>query len=457
MFSSDIKLKKFLLFLGDVLLLVVSLWLTLLFRYGQSNSLVYHAVPFSMVYAIWLLILYIDGLYDFDFTKNRTALFNKILLSLSIGAVLAVTFFYFGKERLFTIRPQRVLLINLAVAFALLYSWRLFFYYFIQSPKFSNNILVIGVSGLSQDIIKKITQSPHLGFSLKAVLASQMFKDLVGEVEIFSDQNQLFAMCKKHNINTIVFSRTVEEDPDLLKNVVSLLPLNIMLYDVSNFYERITGKIPVDFIQHMWLLENLHEGSKRIYEMAKRAFDIFSSIFLLGIFFPLIPIISFAIKISSPGPILFKQIRIGKNGKKFMAVKFRSMHLDAEKTGPQWAQKNDLRVTPFGKYMRKIRIDEIPQLLNVLRGEMSLIGPRPERPEFVDELKKHIPFYEERLLVKPGLTGWAQVMGPSYGGSIDETLEKIQYDLFYIKNRSVGLDLSIALKTIKTMVSRQGQ
>ncbi len=169
------------------------------------------------------------------------------------------------------------------------------------------------------------------------------------------------------------------------------------------------------------------------------------------------PFIILAIKIDSPGPFLFKQIRVGKNGKDFLAMKFRTMRQDAEKNGPQWALKDDPRVTRIGKFLRKFRIDEIPQLINVLKGEMSLIGPRPERPEFVSQLKKQIPFYEERLLVKPGLTGWAQVMGPAYGGSEKESLEKLQYDLFYIKNRSLGLDLSIALKTIKTILSRQGQ
>ena len=197
--------------------------------------------------------------------------------------------------------------------------------------------------------------------------------------------------------------------------------------------------------------------TKKVYESIKRIFDIIFSVFSMITALPFIPFVILAIVIDDPGPFLFKQTRIGKNGKKFLAMKFRSMKMDSEKTGPQWAQKNDSRVTRVGKIFRKTRIDEIPQLINIFRGEMSFIGPRPERPEFVEELKKQIPYYEERLLIKPGLTGWAQVMGPSYGGSVTETLEKIQYDLFYIKNRSFGLDVSIILKTIKTVLTGAGQ
>ena len=177
---------------------------------------------------------------------------------------------------------------------------------------------------------------------------------------------------------------------------------------------------------------------------------LFAAIFLT-------PFIALIIKLESPGPVIFRQIRTGKNGKDFLAMKFRSMVQDAEKNGAQWAVKNDARITKFGKFMRKTRLDEIPQLLNILRGEMSFVGPRPERPEFVKTLSEKIPFYRERLLVKPGLTGWAQLLGPAYGGSEAESLEKVKYDLYYIKNRSILLDISIILKTIKLVFTRRGQ
>jgi exopolysaccharide biosynthesis polyprenyl glycosylphosphotransferase len=204
-------------------------------------------------------------------------------------------------------------------------------------------------------------------------------------------------------------------------------------------------------------LENLTENNKKLYEITRRIYDICFSILLLAVTLPFTPLIALIIKISSKGPVFFTQIRTGKDGKTFRAIKFRTMVTNAETNGPQWATKNDSRVTGAGRFLRKTRIDEIPQLINVLTNEMSLIGPRPERPKFVEELEKEIPFYKERLLVKPGLTGWAQVAGPAYGGSKEESLEKLQYDLYYIKNRSMALDISIVLKTVKTILTRRGQ
>jgi lipopolysaccharide/colanic/teichoic acid biosynthesis glycosyltransferase len=171
---------------------------------------------------------------------------------------------------------------------------------------------------------------------------------------------------------------------------------------------------------------------------------------------PFLPILYAVVKLNSHGPFLFIQQRTGRHGKKFMAIKIRTMHKNAETNGPQWAQKNDPRVTRSGRLMRKIRVDEIPQLINVLRGEMSFIGPRPERPEFIEKLENKIPYYKERLLVKPGLTGWAQINFP-YGASEEDALEKLQYDLYYIKNRSFVLDISILLKTVKTVLGGRGQ
>ncbi len=458
MLDSGIKRKKFILFVGDIILLYFSLWATILIRYASTNGLLLHILPFSIVYGVLLIILYIDGLYEIEFGKNRTDLLNKLAMSIVIGSVFATTFFYFMGAHIFTIRPQRVLLINFIFVFIFLLAWRIIFYKFIRTFKLANNTLIIGNDALAQEIIKKIIQTPELGFSLKAILSTNIQSTQgLENIHIFSDSSKLNETCEKFFIHTIIFADYLKKDEEILKNLFSCLHLNITFYELSNFYEKTTGKIPVDYIENVWFLENLRNGSKKFYEIAKRTFDIAVSLALLIFSLPFIPIIILAIKMDSKGSFLFKQIRVGKNGKHFMAIKFRTMISNAESNGPQWAQKNDYRVTKVGKFLRKTRVDEIPQLFNVFRGEMSLIGPRPERPEFIQELKKQIPFYEERLLIKPGLTGWAQVMGPSYGGSYEESLKKIQYDLYYIKNRSFGLDVSITLKTIKTVLSAAGQ
>ena len=458
MLDSGIKMKKNILIIGDAILLFFSLWLTLITRYGSANSWKDHLLPFAIVYIISLIIFYINGLYELDFGKNKSILLNKILISLAFVTLFAAAFFYFGSQRILTIKPQRVLLINIVFIFGLIMLWRIFIHRFITSTKLAANLLIIYHDTLSQEIIQKVIEKPQLGFSLKVVLANQeLGQKLPPNIFIFKDHRELPKICNNYNIDTILFPENIKQDKDFLKNLFSCLPLNVSFYELSSFYEKMTGKVPVDYINHTWFLENLREGPKKVYESIKRIFDIIFSVFSMITALPFIPFIILAIVIDDPGPFLFKQTRIGKNGKKFLAMKFRSMKMDSEKTGPQWAQKNDSRVTRVGKIFRKTRIDEIPQLINIFRGEMSFIGPRPERPEFVEELKKQIPYYEERLLIKPGLTGWAQVMGPSYGGSVTETLEKIQYDLFYIKNRSFGLDVSIILKTIKTVLTGAGQ
>lgn len=458
MLDSGIKTKKYLLLAGDIIFLYFSLWLTLIIRYNSAQSWNDHLFPFSVIYAIGLITFYINGLYELDFGKNKTTLVNKIIVSMLFISLFATAFFYFGLNRFFTIKPQTVLIINLSIIFISITLWRFFINKFIASKKLASNLLIINSSSLSQEIARKVIDKPQFGFVLKAICETHPGDiALTSSIYSFSDEAALPEICKKYHINTIIFPEAMKKDQDFLKNVFSCLSLNVAFYELSNFYEKMSGKIPVDHIDHTWFLENLHEGPKKMYESIKRIFDIIVSIVGIIIALPFIPLIVLAIALDDHGPFLFKQIRVGKNGKKFLAMKFRTMKIDSEKSGPQWAQKNDPRATRVGKILRKTRIDEIPQLFNILRGDMSLIGPRPERPEFIDELKKQIPFYEERLLVKPGLTGWAQVMGPSYGGSVAETLEKIQYDLFYIKNRSFGLDISIILKTIKIILSGKGQ
>ena len=214
-------------------------------------------------------------------------------------------------------------------------------------------------------------------------------------------------------------------------------------------------KVPLEAISQLWFLENISRGEKRLYEFLKRLTDI--SLAIIGgiVFAVLYPFIALAIKWETEGPVFYKQSRIGKGGKIFEVIKFRTMIKEAEKYGAVWATKNDQRVTKAGRFLRKTRLDELAQVINILKGEMSVVGPRAERPEFVEKLKKEIPFYDERLLVRPGLTGWAQI---NYGKDLDsnDTKEKLQYDLYYIKNRSLTIDLAVILKTIKTVLSATG-
>jgi len=230
--------------------------------------------------------------------------------------------------------------------------------------------------------------------------------------------------------------------------------LKISFISLPHLYENITGKIPIETISQMWFLDNLSEGNKSAFDAFKRFYDVVLACLIFLVTFILWPIIAIVIKLESKGPAFFIQIRGGKNNQPFKLYKFRTMR--EEGNDRTLTKATDNRITGFGNFLRKSRIDEIPQVINIIKGEMSFVGPRPERPRYIEKLEKAIPFYAERTLVKPGLTGWDQVSGEYHSPSLDDSIKKLQYDLYYIKNRSIYMDLSIILKTIATVISRQG-
>jgi len=445
MSSLILKTKKISLLLGDVSCLYLALYATLFLRYGSdfdSQQWDKHFQAFSLIFMAWLIVFFIADLYDLKVSYNNLALLSNYAKATIINGIIAVLLFYFLTPLFPDIKPQRVLIIDIIFSAGLLIIWRKLFYNLIKSPQIANRVLLIGVNDLSQELLQEINKRSQLGYQ------AQIIDQLPDNLKRF---------CINKNIDTLVSSEKLHSDKETARKIFDCLSLGIDVYNISGFYELIAQKIPVKHIEMSWFLENLSENTKKSYEILKRMIDIFCAIIGLILTIPLVPFIALIIKLESRGPIIFKQIRTGKNGKEFLAMKFRSMINDAEKNGAQWAAKNDARVTRFGRLMRMTRLDEIPQLINILRGEMSLVGPRPERPEFIEMLSEQIPFYRERLLVLPGLAGWAQLMGPAYGGSTEETLEKLQYDLYYVKNRSLMLDLSIILKTIRVVLSGRGQ
>ncbi len=437
--------KKTLLFLGDIIVLYLALYLTLGLRYGwpmEREIMDNHLIPFSLVFLVWLVVFFINDFYDLRTSYNAKNLLDVLIRLSVINGLIAVVAFYFFSPFLGAIKPQRILLIDLGVSLVLLFLWRRIFFNFIKSANITNNVLIIGRTPLAESLEAEINRRPQLGY--RASIIDQAPEDLG-------------IYCLEKNINILISAHDLKNNNETSRKIFNCLSLGVDVYNIYSFFENITNRVPVEYIEHSWFLENLAEHSKKTYEIGKRTMDLAFAIVGLVVAIPLTPLIALVIRLESKGPVIFKQIRTGKNGKAFLAMKFRSMVDNAEKNGPQWAQKNDPRVTKFGSLMRKTRLDEIPQLFNILKGEMSFVGPRPERPEFIEILEKEIPFYRERLLVKPGLTGWAQLNGPAYGGSKEETWEKIKYDLYYIKNRSLILDLGIILKTVKVAFSKRGQ
>jgi len=446
------KMKKMLLLGGDLVILYLSLGLTLCLRYGfnlshlRSPMVLQHFTPFTIIYLTWLLVLYISELYDLNIARNNLIFYTTLFKAMLVNIGIAVAFFYFIPY--FGITPKTNLFLNIVIFVVIFSIWRQVYNRLLISTALLDNVLVIGETKETKDLIRYIEDNPQLGFLVKRVVQPK-------DIELIFD---LIEYIVQDKIQTVVTAIDPHRDTNLVKNLYHCLPLDITLYDLPTFYEKITGRIPISAIEEVWFLENLMRERKNLYESTKRVLDIFYALSIGVITLPLYPFIVLAVKLDSPGPIFYKQKRVGENSQIFNVYKFRSMIDSAEKNGAQWAQEKDPRVTKVGKFLRLTRLDELPQLYNVLRGDMSFVGPRPERPEFVFgvNLQRQIPFYQIRHLVKPGLTGWAQI-NFQYGASLEDTIEKLQYDLFYIKNHSFMLDLEIILKTVKIVVSAVGR
>ena len=437
-----IRIKQFLLFFGDLVCLYLSLFLCLILRYGPNFSqdlLRQHLTPFTIIYLIWLIVFYINDLYDLRISFKKLEFFSALAWSLIINGLLAVLFFYLIPY--FEIAPKTNLFLNLLIFSGLFLGWRYLLARPIVKTGLANNILFISESNLEEKLSQKIKNNLALGYNLKFWTDSQ-------------DIEEIKKIINQEKINTLVVSPNFYSQ--IGSQLYELLPLKIDIFNLSSFLEQFERAIPVSETNREWFLENIRETNKRTYEIIKRGFEIILS-FILGITsLILYPLIILIIKCSGSGPVFYIQERMGKNNKIFKIIKFRTMIPEAEKNGAQWADENDKRITIGGKFLRKTRLDELPQLRNVLKGEISFVGPRPERPEFIKTLQEQIPHYALRNLIRPGLTGWAQINYP-YGSSIEDSLKKLSFDLYYLKNRSFILDLSIILKTLAVVFKLKGR
>jgi sugar transferase (PEP-CTERM system associated) len=320
--------------------------------------------------------------------------------------------------------------------------------------------LVVGAGWAGRTVIDCTLREPRLRIKVVGIIDDDPLKRNVQYkgVPVVGTGQLLPEAATRNGVNLIVMAITRAQNADLIKNLLHLKMRGVEIVDMPEFCEQATGQIPIRNVQDSWFLYSggfdlLH---RPFLQRMKRAFDISASFLGLILSLPLVGLVALLIKLDSKGPVFYRQERAGQNEKPFNLIKFRTMREDAEKgTGPVWASVRDYRVTRIGRWLRLTRLDEVPQFVNVLKGEMSFIGPRPERPFFVEQLKKEIPYYTLRFSVKPGLTGWAQVQY-RYGSSVEDAVEKLKYDLYYIKNMSAGLDIWIAFKTLKVVFFAQG-
>jgi exopolysaccharide biosynthesis polyprenyl glycosylphosphotransferase len=437
-------LKKLILFGGDLVFLFLALWVTLLIRYPQDEIAINfnrHLPHFVVIFFIWLLIFYINGLYSLNIKMRGRKFFLNIINSVLVSSLISIIYFYLNVQS--SIAPKTNLAIFIGVFTILFLIWREIYRLFVYSVIPQNNLAIIGLNKYTQNILKELQDKPGAGYQTAL---------------IFKNQEELESLEKnisEKNIRTIVVCDYFGQSEKMSEVLFSCLSYSVNFFNYPDFYELLSGKIPVEAIGPDWFLENLKEGEKNYFNFLKRLSDLVLAFIILVISLPLWPLLALIIKLESRGPIFFRQIRFGLNEKEFKIIKFRSMR--EENNNRALTEEHDIRITKFGNFLRKTRLDEIPQVINIIKGEMSFIGPRPERPEIIAELEKQIPFYKTRLLIKPGLTGWDQVSGEYHSATSEDSLEKLQYDLYYLKQRSLYLDLDIALKTIATMLSRKGR
>ncbi len=451
------KFRQLLLLLGDWCLLYLSLLATLTIRYRQwPNRQIWqdHIAIFGWLFVVWLIIFYIGNLYNLNVLAKGPKFTERVLKTIAPAVFISLIVFYLWPQA--NITPKT----NLAI-FSLIFTagfllWRHIWRRNLHKTLPKNNVLLVGYDQMADELWQLLTASPHFGY--KPCLLFSPLEKLPDESNSWPTINQAEKLAQAiidNKINTVVIADRYRADEQINQILFNLLPQELTYLTLSSFYEQLTGKVPLAAIGQLWFLENLNLTEKRFYLTIKRLADLVLAIICLIISLPFWPLIALLVKISSQGPIIFKQSRVGRNSKLFNIYKFRTMKVAGNYFQPT-AQK-DNRVTAIGLFLRQTRLDEIPQLINIIKGEMSFIGPRPERPELVDDLAAKLPFYHIRTLIKPGVTGWDQVSGEYHSPSLEDTYKKLQHDLFYLKNFSIYLDLTIVLKTLATVISRQGR
>ncbi|MCH4821560.1 sugar transferase [Gramella lutea] len=459
LFHFEISERKVLLRLFDmvsVLLALAVVGIIFNFDYFRIDS---DNWVWTLVFLIYLnLFGNIFELYDLQKADRFDSVLKNVLLTTSLTVLFYMLTPFFTPSL-----PEnrlQILFFFLSVAGALLV-WRSLYISLISSPRFYKRVLVVGDSFDIKLIAESLQKTDPNYIIAGYINTDQKFKTEFDRSELLRfEVEDLQQAIIDHHINEIVVASGYQKGLmlSLYNQLSELLKKGFPIRDYTQVYEEITMRIPVqnvdkDFYRYFPFSRS---NQNKFYLLIFRVFDIIVAILGITFGFLVTPFILISNLYGNRGKLFYKQERVGKNGKIFNIVKFRTMRKDAEASGPQFAQKNDYRVTKFGKFLRRSRLDEIPQFYNVLMGDMSMIGPRPERPVFVKKLSELIPFYETRHVIKPGLTGWAQVMA-NYGDCHDDSLEKLQYDLYYIKHRGIFLDLSIILKTLSTVIFFRGQ
>ncbi|MCB9879512.1 MAG: YraN family protein [Planctomycetes bacterium] len=414
---------------------------------------------------ICLAVMSYHDLYDWKTAQNRAQLANRLVRSCGYSLVMLAllpmvipSLFYLpGFQNINTDTWKLIALVG--VGFTLTYALRHAFHWFFYKWRFGERVVVLGSSQEALAVARMIRQNPMAGYELLGLVPEHDQPPL----ELGADDPQLLGSiedlqqhCRDDGISRVVVALRERRGKVPVDALLRCRMDGVIVEEREAMYERLTGKLALESMRPSYLIYGRGFAKDPLTMALKRVLDILASAVGLVLSLPICLLTMLVVKLTSRGPVFFVQQRVGEDGEPFPLIKFRTMTVDAEKeSGPVWAQKNDARITPIGKFLRLTRIDEIPQFVNILAGQMSFVGPRPERPHFVEQLKQQIPFYPLRHTVKPGLTGWAQVRHP-YGASIDDAQEKLRYDLYYIKNMNLLFDVNIMLRTVGVILGGKG-
>jgi len=448
--DSVYKKESIVLLFGDLISFLISLWLALLLRNLEAPStdqFLLHLLPFSLLFAAWIVVFYIAGLYEKHTSILKSKLPSILANTQLVNSGIAIAFFYLIE--FFGITPKTILFIYLIVSFVLILSWRMYGYFILGRGR-QNAAILIGSGDEMKELYEEVNNNPI--YNIKFISAVDLNR---ADEKGFWDE--IVSRVYSEGVSVIAIDIANKNVEPVLPHLYNLIFAKISFIDMNKIYEDIFDRVPISLLKYNWFLENISSEPRGVYDTLKRLMDIIVSIPLLVIAGIIFPFIAVAMKLEDRGNIFIYQDRIGKNNKLIRIIKFRTMN--GSDAGEDVLQST-LIETKLGKFLRKTRIDELPQVWNVLKGDLSLIGPRPELPALFKHYEEEVPFYNVRHLIKPGLSGWAQIYHnrhPHHGVDTEETKNKLSYDLYYIKNRSFLLDIKIALRTLKTLASIAGR
>lgn len=443
------KREPFLLLIGDIICLGLALWLMLYFRgfnLPSWETFLGHLTPFSVLFLASVIIFYISGLYEKHNSILRSRLTSVIVKSQVANAIVAITFFYFIPY--FGITPKTNLFLYLLISILTISLWRLIFYPKLLPGK-KRTAVIIGSGSEMEELIQEVNNDPHYDFQFSKIIDLNTTNKITIP-DIIKHE------VMENEVSMIVIDLDHASIKDVSPKLFDLIFMNVDFVPMYNVYEHVFYRIPYSALKHDWFIEHISSRAKGVYSLGKRLVDILLAgpAFIISLVF--YPIIWIAIKIQDGGPLFVTQERLGQSNRKFVIRKFRSMR-EAKTDDGAWVGKDDPRITWIGKIMRKTSIDELPQLWSVLKGDLSLIGPRPDLYDRGVELSQQISYYNIRSLLKPGLSGWAQVSQELPPQSLEETKLRLAYDIYYVKNKTLLMDFVIVFKTIRSLFLRLRQ